>query len=454
MITAEGIARFVAETAYEDLPEAAVEQARNSLLDTLGCALAGARTAASRAALAVVAAEGAAEQATVLTAPGKAALSQAAFVNAILASVLDLDDGNLWSFAHAGAVVVPSALAAAEARGRSGRDLLTAIVIGYEVTTYAGAMLNAHHDERFYGTGAGGASGAAATVGRLLGLDAAKTAHALGIARAHMPVSPILEYHVLGPHTKETIGWGALTGAMGALLAEQGFTGPAHDLSEPLHASATRFELMEGFGERFRIIETYRKFYPACLWTHAAVEAALGLRAEHGLKPDEIAELTVATHRYAATLTSTAPTSIEAAQYCLPFVLGAALLDGELGPDQMIESRLDDPRIRALAERVRLEVDPRLDAMFPGHRAARTTIRTVDGRVLERVILVVRGTAERSMTPADVDEKFLRLAGPVVGADRAERIRGLIRRIECETDLGPLWSDLSAAPAELATARA
>jgi 2-methylcitrate dehydratase PrpD len=441
---AEDIARFVRDATLDGLPPAATARAKEALVDTLGCALAGGETAASRAVLALLDGAPTSGAATVLTTGGKASVAQAVFANAVMASALDFDDGHYWSMSHPGAAVVPTALAAAEARCRPGRDLLAAVVVGYEIAIHAGAILNAHPRERLYGSGASGAYGAAAAVARLLGLDLARIVHALGVARCHLPVSPVLDSIPHGAATKESLGWGALTGAVAALLAEKGFSGPPNELDEPHRGAGSGVGVLAELGRRFRITETYIKRFPACLWTHAAVDAALQLRGDHRLTAGDIGETTVWTHQRAVAIDDPAPRSIEAAQYSLPYTVAAALLDGELGVAQMREERLGDPRILELAARVRLALDPRLDAMYPARRAARVEIRLVDGRKCEREVLAIRGSADDPLTSREVDDKFRRLADPVLGEPAARRALALLREIEHHDDLAPLWAALSA----------
>ncbi|HEV8673731.1 MAG TPA: MmgE/PrpD family protein [Methylomirabilota bacterium] len=442
MTRADAVASFVGDTDCGNLPPAVVARAKTALIDTVGCALAGGGVRASRAVLALVEAEAGAGQATVWTTGRRASISQAVLANAVLASALDFDDGHYWSMSHPGAAVVPAALAAAEARKRSGRDVLAGVVVGYEIAIHAGAILNARPRERIYGSGAPDAYGAAAAVARLLGLDRRGIMDALGIARCHLPVSPVLDSIPHGAMTKESLGWGAVTGTTAALLAEAGFTGPPTRLEEPHQAGGGEADLLAELGRRWRITETYVKRFPACLWTHAAVEAALTLRREERLASEQIQELMVWTHQRAVTIDDPAPRSVEAAQYSLPYTVAAALADGELGVEQMQERRLGEARILELAARVRLALDPRLDAMYPARRAARVEIRTTDGRKCEREVLTIKGSAEDPLTAPEVDDKFLRLAAPVLGESGARRALGVLREVERHDDLAPLWAAL------------
>ena len=439
--TADAIAWFVAETPLDAIPGAATERARECLIDTVGSALGGGQLRAGRIALAVVQDEAGVEAATLLATGRRAALSQAAFANAVAASALDFDDGHYGSITHPGAPVIPPAMATAEARKRSGRDLLGAIVIGYEIAIRAATILHARPRERSYGSGAPGAYGAAASVARLLGLDTPRVKHALGIARCHLPVSTVDGIRC-GAMVKESVGWGALTGTMAALLAEKGFTAPETSLDEPHDGAASDFGTLADLGRRYRIGEVYVKRFPACLMTHAAVEAVLDLRSRHGLRPEDVLSLTVWTQRGAAALDDPAPRSSEAAQYSIPYTVAAALVDGELGVRQMLEDRLGDRRILDLATRVAVRHDPRLDLEYPARRPARVRLQTVGGETCEHEVLVIRGSSEAPLTSAEVDAKFLSLAEPLGGREWAQRVLALLREVETQDDFGSVWGPL------------
>jgi 2-methylcitrate dehydratase PrpD len=441
MSTAQAIARFVADTPLAAIPAPARARAATGLVDTLGAALGGCRLPAGRIALALVDAESGSGAATLLGDGRKTGLGQAAFANAVLASALDVDDGHYASISHPGAPVIPAALAAAEVQRRSGPELLAAIVVGYEVAIRAAAILNARPRERSYGSGAPGAFGAAASVARLIGLDAGRTAHALGIARCHLPVSPVLDSIPHGAMTKESVGWGALTGAVAARLAGQGFTGPETVLDEPHHRAESDLAPLGDLGARYRITEVYVKRFPACLMAHAAIDAVLELRSR--LRVEDVAGVTVWTQRGAVALDDPAPRSPEGAQYSIPYTVAAALVDGVFGVDQVLEARLGDPRIRALAARVQVRHDPRLDGMYPARRPARVLIRTIGGQTHECEVLVIRGSGEAPLTDEEVDAKFLGLVEPVVGKARAALVLRRLREVETRADLSPLWRALA-----------
>jgi 2-methylcitrate dehydratase PrpD len=437
----DGVARFVTETPLDRIPTAALERARDGLIDTVGAALGGSRLPVARAAVAWALDESGAGVATLLGAGRRAGLSQAAFANAVLACALDFDDGHIEAITHPGAPVAPPALAAAEARARSGRELLGAVVIGYEVAIRAAAILNARPQERSYGSGAPGAYGAAASVARLLGLDATRTGHALGITWCHLPLASVDRIR-WGAMTKESVGWGALTGTVAALLAEKGFTGPPTTLDAPHHPDGSAAGLLADLGQRYRITEAYVKGFPACLMTHTAVEAALDLRQRHRLRAEDVAGATVWVQRGAAALDDPAPRSPEGAQYSVPYTVAAALVDGELTVRQMLEG-LGDRRILDLAARVVVRHDPALDAEYPSRRPARVSLRTVDGAAYEHEVRVLRGSPAAPLSAAELDAKFLGLAEPVGGGPWARRLLATLRDLGPPAELGPLWALLA-----------
>jgi 2-methylcitrate dehydratase PrpD len=444
---AERVARFVAETPGELIPGDAIARARECVIDTVGCMLGGVRLDAGRAAVDAIEGGSGAEGATVVGTGRRAPMCQAAFANAVLASALDFDDGHQGSITHPGAPVIPPALAAAEARQRAGRELLAAVVIGYEIAIRAAAVLNARPAERSYGSGAPGAYGAAASVARLFGLDALRVRHALALARCHLPAAPVDRVRE-GAMVKESVGWGAFTGAMAARLADNGFTAPDAGLDEPPQgpgpdASAS---VLADLGVRYRISEVYVKGFPACLMTHPAVEAVLDLRRHQGIRSDDVDGVTVWTQRAAARLDDPAPRSAEGAQYSFPYTVAAALVDGTLGVDRMSGARLGDRRVLDLAARVVVRHDPGLDAVYPGRRPVRVSLRTRGGIVHDREVSVLRGSSEAPLTAAEREAKFLGLAEPLGGPDWARRVLDLLRGLERLDELGALWDALLTPP--------
>ncbi|MEI6727085.1 MAG: MmgE/PrpD family protein, partial [Actinomycetes bacterium] len=220
---------FIATTSWSDLPPAVQTSSISCLLDSLGATLVGAGTAVAEIAATYAREHLKGDGATILGAGAKVSAMGAAFANAVAANGTDIDDCGIYTGGHPGAQVFPTALALAEDLHRSGRELLTATVIGYEVAFRAGRCMNARstsaEESGYRACGSWGAVAMAAIAARLLGLSAAQTEQALGIAEYHAPDLPLMRDLDHPSMVKHGMGIGPLTGIMAAQLAALGFTG-------------------------------------------------------------------------------------------------------------------------------------------------------------------------------------------------------------------------------------
>ncbi len=414
---------FVHNLSWADVPDPVRRRLKLCLLDLVGCALAGTRTPVFNCLLAFARGSFASGRCTVIGYGPKIGPLGAALVNAAATSALDLDDGYRPVMGHPGAAVFPAALAVAEEVGATGWEFLLALLVGYEVGIRAGLGLHRHY-RYYHGTGSWGAVGAAAAAGRLLRLEPARLRQAMGIAEFHGPLTP--ELRAVGEPTmvKDGIIWGSFVGASAALLAAAGFTGISTLLELP------RFrQLAADLGRRWYILELYFKPYSCCRWAHPAVDAALELARLHGIKASDIGAITVYTFGEAARLRVVEPRTTEEAQFSLPWPVAAAVVDGTVGPAQVLD-RLGDPEIVGLARRVRIRVDPELDRQFPMQTLARVELALRDGRVLTSRVRCARGDAEDPMSEDELRTKFRRLAREVCGVQQAARIEAAIERLE------------------------
>src|SRR5215470_2395180 len=277
-----GVCEFVRHVVFRDLPADVVEQAKRCLLDLIGVAAAGSRTRASAIADAYAATQmcGADRDARILFDGRRASLAGAAFAGASTIDSIDAHDGHPLTKGHAGAAILPALLAVIDgaksgepAAAVDGRELLTSLVIGYEIATRAGIALHATVPD-YHCSGAWNALGCASVAGRLLALDAARIREALGVAEYFAPRGQMLRTCDSPTMVKDGTGWGAHIGISAALLARDGFTGaPAATVErEDAHG------LWTDLGTRWRIREQYFKAYPVCRWAQPAVEAALALQ--------------------------------------------------------------------------------------------------------------------------------------------------------------------------------
>jgi 2-methylcitrate dehydratase PrpD len=339
----------------------------------------------------------------------RGSLSTAAFANSMATSILDLDDGHRAAAGHPGAAIVPAVLAAAELLGVSGEKALTAIAIGYEV----GIRIAAARDLRAIDTLVTGrwcGQGVAAAIGWLKGQSPEQIAEAMAIAGAVAPYMLVAEYTQVGNHTKEAIPFGTVNGIFASSLASDGFRGPLDILD---HASFDPAVLATGNGQGWYIETTYFKPYSCCRWIHAPIDAILGLRAK--VDWSSVVDIEVKTFGRTMSLNNQIlPTTVQAAQYSTPYCVAAAAIHGPACLQPMTDGLLGDLSVRALASKVRLSIDPELDAMFPAAVPGRVVVTTGEDR-FEMDVLAPKG---ESTNPMSWDELLTKLS--VIAAPRMD----------------------------------
>ncbi len=452
------LAGFVAGLRHADLPPDVARRAHLLLLDLLGNAVRARHDADStppllEAARALGLAGGACR---VLGDPARYTPAGAALLNGTLGHSLDFDDTHAAAVLHPGAPVIAAALAAAEMAGASGADTLAGIVAGYETGCRIALALpaGAHYDRGFHPSATCGAFGAAAAAARVFGLDAAGVASALGIALSQSAGS--LQFLANGAWTKRfQVGWAGFAGLTAATLARAGFKGAAEALEGRhgflrAYAPAPRPErVTQDLGRAWELMQTGIKPYPSCRWAHAGIDAALALRADHALRPEEIENVTLGVSRAAMLLVGEPadkkanPDNVVDAQFSGPFVLAAALVDGAMGWDSY--AKLRDPAIRALLPRIACEQDPEIEAEFPANMAGKLTIRA-RGETFARKVVVPKGEPANFLSEAELRQKFSGLAAPILGAARAGALADTALRLERLADVGDLL-DLGIPPA-------
>ena len=432
--TTAGVAAFALSAAWEAFPEAVRGRAKIALLDLIGAAVAGSRTPVAGIAATSAARAWRGTEASILLSGLRASEAGAAFANGCLANALDIDDGYRPIKGHPGAVVFPAALAAAESRGASGREFLVALAAGYEVAIRAGIALHTSY-HYYHGSGAWGALGAAAAAGRLLGLSADQLAHAIGIAEYHGPLAPIMRCVEHPAMVKDGVGWGATAGVSAALLAHDGFTG-----------LPTVFDVHPGvasdLGRDYKIMGLYFKPHPCCRWSQPPIEGARRILERTAVVVDTIARIRVHTFEAATHLGPVWPATTEEAQYSLAWPVAAALVDGDVGPEQVLAARLGDPRIRMLASRVEAVVSPGLEARFPAEALCEIEFVMNDGTAYRSGVCGARGDPADPLTDAELGEKFRALATPVIGPNGAGQVERAVEALDQAPDLSMLLAPL------------
>ena len=419
------VAEFIANLRYDTLPREIVEDARYRLLDWIGSALAGVRSQPALMVTEMVRAGGGSHQATVIKGGIKVPAPQAAFANGFIGHVAEFDDGHRLAIGHPGAVTVPVSLAVAEACSRSGKELLTAIVAGYEVLIRLGIAVNPSHYKIWHTTGTCGAFAAAASASSLLKLDPRRTQMALGIVGT---MASGLLAKTIGTHAKPlNAAHACQSGVQAALLAMEGFTGPEDVLTgEKGFLQATSADcstkVLEDISEKKLLSNTaFYKVYASCGHTNSPLDAIFMIMKEHDVPVHSIKQVLVETYRTSVELTGAFRNHDgEEAKFSLPYCIAAALLYKKVTLEEFTPGKLHDPVVVDLAARVTVTEDAEATKVFPARRAT-IKIELRNGRVIEKKVYSSNDTPDY----AAIGEKFMSLAMTTVDGRSAQKIKSL-----------------------------
>lgn len=431
---------FITSLSWEKIPEPAQRKARMALLDVLGATMAGtaARVAHITADYAVETWPG--DQATILWQGKRSSPIGAAFANGYAANAVDIDDCALYTKGHPGVQVFPTSLALCEALGLGGKELLTGIVLGYEIAHRAARIWHTTH-AIYQACGSWGSVACAAIASHLMRLPADQVHHALGIAEYHAPNLPMMRDIDHPSMVKHGIGWGTMTGITAAQLAQRGFTG-----IPSLFGFEDYYDWVADLGENYIMVDGVGfKVYSSCAWSHPPINVTRALMEEHNIGVDDIVHIKIISSDKTVRLGNKLPTTTEEAQFNTAWPLAVYLIDGELGPWGVIESRLEDQRVRDLASRIELEESPELTRLQElGHAGdpkggffAIAEITLTDGRVL-RSQPIDAGVKYAGWTEEEVERKFRWLLKDVLAPERIDRLVDLVWHCEDQPDVAEL----------------
>jgi 2-methylcitrate dehydratase PrpD len=438
-MTLSGVyADFVTGLEYDRLPEATKVQTKKLVLDLVGVALAGYELMPfPRIFVGYLAEQGGRPEATAIGASERLPASNAALANAVCAHALDMDDGHRYAALHPGVVVIPAAMASAQAAGASTPDLLAGMVAGYEVMIRIGRAINPSSLNRgFHATGITGVFGAAAAAARIMGLDREETAGALGLAG--LQASGILQvnHDVDGARVKPlNPAKAAQSGIYAAVLAGRSARGPSRIFEgEDGFFQAFTDEVdtdgaVDGLGSVFEIENAYLKLYAACRHAHAALDALLeAWPADRA--PESIDEIVVETYPAAIRLAGIQkPGTASGARFSIPFTLALGLRFRDAAAERYTEEVVAEPAMIALAEKVRLVPSDRWEGLYPGKRGATVTIRAA-GETFTAEVGLAKGEPENPASWEEVRSKFLKNAELVLSPEKAGTLARTIGELD------------------------
>ena len=447
------LATFAARLAYTDLPPKVIDMAKLVALDAIGCALGAFKEDPRKAQIAVKLATqfGATQQATVIggsrTHPAVAALSNGMLVNAA-----DNDDTHKRALAHLGSVVVPAALAANEARNGTGRQLIVALVAGYEVAARIGMAVMPSHYRFWHSTATNGTFGAATAASVAWGFDVEGVRTALGFAGTQ--AAGLNTFFESGDDSKSVHpGKAAMNGLLAAMLAELGATSPPDVLGHPKgYLVAFSLEprldvLTSGLGSTWEILQNGFKLYPSILASHSPIGAALEIAATQAVAPERIRSVEVRT--YATVKSHFSSKDVETtmgARLSVPYCVAVALVDRQVTQAQFAPDRFRDPRVRAILEKVDIVADPDLSPLYPEKFPARVIVTLEGGETVEASVMYPKGDPSNPLSPEELMQKFRRNLHGVFDVDDINRLLETLLSIENRkvSDLGRLLTSRSA----------
>ena len=425
---ARELARWVLDLRYEDIDAETEAYCRELVLDHIGTAARGGVMENMPSVDATLAALGAGSGDALTAVVGKAPARPewAVFTNSVAAHSVELDDTHSASSLHPAVVVIPGALAAGQIEGSSGRDVIAAIVAGYEVACRLGRALTAKevYAKGFHPTAIVGPFSTAAAVGKLIGLDEEQLAHAFGIAASQ--AAGRTEFLAEGAWTKRLHpGWSSHAGYIAARLAQNGFTGPLKPfdgrdgLLRGYGSEANLALLTQGLGAPFELMATSVKPHACCRYNQGPIDLAIGLREEHGLGADDIAAIEVGVVTAAMGIVveprdrKVRPTNDVDAQFSLPYAVGLGIAKGQASLDEYATEALGDPAVLAVAEKTVATPKAEFDARYPELWPCDMTITTTDGRTLTASLEHAKGDPENRLGYEGMCAKFRALAGSV-----------------------------------------
>jgi 2-methylcitrate dehydratase PrpD len=457
-VPAEGttlrLANFLAQVTFNNLPGDTVRAAKILLIDLLGAILGAQGAPETGLAVTVFEELGGREESSIIGRGSQTNCQNAALLNSLASHVLELDDTHLPTLTHAGAVVIPTALAMSERQRLSGAGTLAAIVVGYEACLrVAAAIQPSHWRQGFLSMGTCGVFGAAAAAGHCLGFDGDRLASAFGLAGMQASSTNASSYGQGDMGRRLSPSHAAGAGVVSSLLAEKGFTGTRGILEGRngfLQCFAQEHDIAritDRLGERYMITEVGLKPYSCNRLHHSAIDGLLGLVHQHSLSSDMIADVLVTTFDAAVSgrPNRSRPTTLFDAKMSLPFSLAVACIRGGAGEREFSQDCIADARLQGFAAKVRVVSDPELTSLFPRKWPAKVTLTTTRGQSHEMLVVDPKGEPDAPMTPAEVKLKFLDLAASAVSDSVAaailEEVHSLDRRADVERLMNLLRGD-------------
>lgn len=423
----QALATFAATLRFEDIPAATLRRAEDLMLDWFGSVLAGKKARPVESIARFMESMGATDgPSEILIHRTRTSPLIAAVANAAASHFAEQDDVHNGSVFHPAAVVFPPALAVAQALGRSGADLLAAVVAGYEAGIRVGEFLGRSHYRIFHTTGTAGTLAAAAAVGNLLRLSPDQMNHAFGSAGTQS--AGLWEFLRSAAdskqlHTAHAVG----AGLTAAYLAADGFTGAqrildgVQGLAAGMSSDADPSRLTNGLGTRWALAETSFKFHASCRHTHPAADALKQVLSDHRLAAQDVKQVTALVHQGAIDVLGpvTDPQTVHQGKFSMGTVLGLIAVHGNAGLTEF-DAHYRDAAVVAVRDKVSMQLDDEVDRAYPERWIGKVVVETADGKRFAGRVEEPKGDPGNTLSRSEIEEKALRLATYRDGASAFE----------------------------------
>ncbi|AOZ08784.1 MmgE/PrpD family protein [Cupriavidus malaysiensis] len=430
------LCEFLARFTLADVPTPVVERTKDLFLDWIASAIAGKDAPAVRRIQEFAAAMGPQQgDSEVFVDRRRTSPYFAALINGASSHVVEQDDVHNSSVLHPAAVVFPAVVAAAQAEGKNGAEVLLASIAGYEAGIRIGEFLGRSHYRIFHTTGTVGTLAAAAAVAKLYGLDAEGINQALGSAGTQ--AAGLWEFLRDAADSKQLhTAKAAADGLQSAWLARAGFTGArqilegAQGMAAGMSSDADPSRLTDGLGTRWATAETSFKFFASCRHTHPAADALKAVMVREGLRAEDIASVTAHVHQGAIDVLGPVvnPVTIHQAKFSMGTVLGLVAVHAHAGLGEFEDHALQDAKVAAFRAKVAMALDDEINNAYPRQWIGRVTVRTTDGRTLEGRVDVPKGDPDNTLSRPELEAKAIQLGAFRHGASEAE-MRAIIARV-------------------------
>ncbi len=427
------MAEFAIDLKFKDIPDESIWEAKRFLLDSVGCALAAVNNEDMAAMYRFTEKLGGTPEASVIGRDFKTNASNAALMNCLLTRALDYNDIYWEQDPSHPSDMIGAALAAAEVNGKTGRETLVAIIIAYEMELRWCHAANPGVREVGWHHATLTQFVSPLVAGKMYDLDLDQMIAAVGISgSSHFTLGGVVAGHLTNmKNTADPLA--AQAGVIAALMAREGYEGPVEVIEgkEGLFEVLNNVEwhpewLLKGLGEEFMITQCSYKAFPTEALTHQPISAALQVCQEHNLAAEDISQILVETTARGADILSDPskyqPTTKETADHSLPYVIAAAVADGNVLPDSFSDEKLKDPRIWDLLGKIKVVADPEIDALFPGVKRARVSITTNAGETHTAQVDHAKGSPNNPMSDEEIVSKFRANAEGVLDKVRQDEV--------------------------------